>query len=404
MELLIKNANIVDWSSEYQGDLYIKEGIIYEIGLNIEKNCPTFDAKNKTIMPAFIDMHVHFREPGFEYKENIESGSNSAARGGFTTVNLMGNTKPICSNMKIVEKVMDRNKEVGLIDIFQSVSITKDFDGKDLSHLDEIDKNKVKMITDDGRGVLNSRVMLDAMLKSKEKGFIVGVHAEDEEITPYSYRISENIETIRDIELAKATNATLHIQHVSTKEAMEYIVEAKKKGYKNITCEVSPHHIYFTSEYENYRVNPPIRDKEDLDYIIESIKNGYVDMIATDHAPHSEEDKAKGAPGMVGLETAFNVVYTKLVKEEGMSIKRVSEMMSKNPADLLGIKKGRIVPGYEADLVLIDLDKEVIINKDEFLSKGKNTPFNNHKFYGEVLKTYKKGKLIYSKGDNYDNR
>ncbi|MDO5708350.1 MAG: dihydroorotase [Andreesenia angusta] len=397
MEKLIKNARIIDFSKDFLGDIYIENGKIAQIGLDIEKECETIDAKEKVLMPAFIDMHVHFREPGFEYKEDIESGSRSAVRGGFTTVNLMGNTNPICSRMDIVKDVMKRAEEVGLIDVHQCISITNEFDGKDLSHLEDIDTDIVKIITDDGKGVLNSRVMLDAMIKAKEKDLIVGVHAEDEEITPYSYRISENIETIRDIELAKAIGAKLHLEHVSTKEAMEYIVEAKLKGFENITCEVAPHHIYFTSDEENYRVNPPIREIEDREYLLWAIENGFVDMIATDHAPHTKEDKDKGAPGMVGLETAFNIVYEKLVKERGISLNRVSELMSKNPARLLGMNKGEINIGYEADLVLLDLEKEIVIDSNEFASKGKNTPFEGLKFNGEVIKTFKAGKEVYSK-------
>ncbi len=399
MELLIKNANIVDWSQNFKGDIYIKDGIISEMGINIERECETVDAEGYTLMPAFTDMHVHFREPGFEYKEDIETGSRAAVRGGFTTVNLMGNTNPVCSSMETVDYVLKRGEEVGLIDIHQCITITENFDGKTLSHLDNIDTEKVKIITDDGKGVINSKTMLDAMIKAEEMGLIVGVHAEDMEITPYSYRISENIETIRDIELAKATGARLHLEHVSTKEAMEYIVEAKMKGFENITCEVAPHHIYFSSDEENYRVNPPIREKDDVEYLLSAIEDGFVDMIATDHAPHSKEDKEKGAPGMVGIETAFNVAYTKLVLERGISLNHLSEMMSKNPAELLGINKGEIKPGTEADLVLADLDKEITVDSSEFASKGKNTPFEGHKFYGEILKTYKAGKLVYSKGE-----
>lgn len=399
MELLIKNANIIDTSQEFFGDIYIKDGKIEQLGINIDKDCEVIDANRLTVMPAFTDMHVHFREPGFEYKEDIETGSKAAVRGGFTTVNLMGNTNPVCSNMNVVNHVINRAKEVDLIDVHQCVSITNNFDGKDLSHLDNIDTDVVRIVTDDGKGVLNSRTMLDAMIKAEELGLIIGVHAEDEQITPYSFRISENIETIRDIELAKATGVNLHLEHVSTKEAMEYIVEAKLKGFENITCEVGPHHIFFTSDVENYRVNPPIREKEDVEYLLWAIENGFVDMIATDHAPHTKEDKENGAPGMVGLETAFQVVYNKLVLERGMSLNVLSELMSRNPAILLGINKGEIKIGYEADLVFLDLNKEVVIDSKDFASKGKNTPFEGLKLFGEIQKTIRAGIVVYSKED-----
>lgn len=397
MELLIKNARVVDSSQDFTGDVYVKDGKISQIGIEIEKECETIDATGKVLLPAFIDMHVHFREPGYEYKEDIETGSKSAVRGGFTMVNLMGNTNPVCSSMEIVDRVLERGREVGLVDIHQCVTITRDFDGKDISHIDSVDLDKVKILTDDGKGVLNSKVMLDAMLKAKEKGLIIAAHAEDEEITPYSYRLSENIETVRDIELAKFTGARLHLEHVSTKEAMEYIVEAKDKGFDNITCEVGPHHIFFTADQVDYRVNPPIREKEDVEYLLWAIENGYVDMIATDHAPHTKEDKEKGSPGMVGLETAFQVVYNKIVRERNMNLGKLSEIMSKNPAKLLGADKGEIKIGLDADMVLIDLDAKVKVESDKFASKGRNTPFEGMEFYGDILKTIKSGKVVYNK-------
>jgi dihydroorotase len=400
MELLIKNARIIDCSQDFTGDLYVKNGKITAIGEDLEFDCETIDAENKVLIPSFIDMHVHFREPGYEYKEDIKSGSEAAVRGGYTAVNLMGNTNPICSSMETVDYVLNRGSEVDLLDIHQSVSITRDFSGSDISHIDSIDTEKVKIITDDGKGILNNKVMLDAMIKSFEKGLVVMAHGEDEEITPFSFRLSENIETIRDIELAKFTGAKLHMAHVSTKESMEYIVEAKQKGYKNITCEVAPHHFYFTTAESDYRVNPPIRESEDVEYIIWAIKNGYVDMIATDHAPHTAEDKKNGAPGMVGLETAFSVSLTALVKRNHISLKELTRLMSKNPAELLGMKKGEIKIGFDADLVLVDLDSSLIIDSSKFKSKGKNTPFDGVNLYGEVLKTVRSGKVVYSKEES----
>lgn len=398
MDILIKNTRIVDSSQNLFGDVYIKNGIIEAIGKNLDYDCEVVDGNGMVLMPSFYDMHVHFREPGLEYKEDIESGSKSAVRGGFTGVNLMGNTKPICSNMEIVDYVLKRGREVGLVDIHQSISITKDFSDTDITHLDDIDEEKVKIITNDGKGVLNNKVMLDVMLKAKEKDLVVMAHAEDEEITPFSYRLSENIETIRDIELAKYTGAKLHLAHVSTKEAVAYVAQAKiQDNLNNITCEVAPHHFTFTSDEVNYRVNPPIREKEDKAFILWAIENDIIDMIATDHAPHTKEDKEKGAPGMVGLETAFSVSYTELVKTGRITLSKLSKLLSENPCKLVGLNRGEIKIGFEGDLVLIDLDEKIVVNSEEFKSKGRNTPFEGKKYYGEILKTFKKGQLVYSK-------
>lgn len=400
MEILIKNARIVDVSQDFAGDIYIVNGKIAAMGESLEMECETIDVAGKVVMPSFIDMHVHFREPGYEYKEDIESGSRSAVRGGYTMVNLMGNTNPVCSSMEVVNKVLSRVEQVGLVDAHQCVSITRDFSGSDISHLDEIDENMVTIITDDGKGVQSNKVMLDAMLKAVEKDMVVMAHGEDEDITPFSFRLSENIETIRDIELAKYTGAKLHMAHVSTKEAMEYILQAKVQGYDNITCEVAPHHIYLSSDESNYRVNPPIREMEDVEAMLWAVEEGYVDMIATDHAPHTVEDKQNGAPGMVGLETAFPVSYTALVKSGRISLSKLTELMSRNPAKLLGVKKGEVKIGYDADLVLVDLEALKKIDASEFHSKGKNTPFEGMEFYGEVLKTIRKGVVVYSKEES----
>lgn len=239
--------------------------------------------------------------------------------------------------------------------------------------------------------------MLDVMLKAKEEDWTLISHAEDEDITPYCTRLSENIITIRDIELAKYTGAKLHMAHVSTKECIEYIVDAKEKGAK-LTCEVSPHHISLTDE-TNYRVNPPLRKQEDVDVIIQAIKDGFVDTIATDHAPHSVEDKKQGAPGMVGLETAFAISYSTLVKNGHISLNRLTELMSKNPAQIMDINSGQIKIGFDGSMVLVDLEKDYRINPEDFVSKGSNTPFTGTKVHGEIVKTIVKGQVKYQKED-----
>ncbi len=396
-ELLIKNANIVDSSQNFKGDVYIKDGIISKVGLDLDEDCETLDAKGLTLIPSFVDMHVHFREPGYEYKEDIKSGSRSALRGGFSAVNLMGNTNPICSTRETLEYVLEKNRQANLIDIHQTVSMTRDFDGEDITHLDDMPEC-VKFISDDGKGVKNNKIMLDIMYKAKERDWTIISHAEDEDLTPCCTRLSENIITSRDIELAKYTGAKLHMAHVSTIEAIDYIIDAKKKNAK-VTCEVAPHHIALT-DTTNYRVNPPLRKQEDVDSIIEAIKNNYVDVIATDHAPHTVEDKEKGAPGLVGLETAFSVSYTSLVERGHIDLNRLTELMSKNPSALMGLNSGEIKIGQLGNLVLVDLDKKETINPEQFASKGKNTPFANMTFTGTIEKTIIKGEVRYSKEEN----
>lgn len=397
MNLLIKNANIIDAYENFNGDILIIDGKISEIGKEINKTeVETIDAKGLTLMPAFIDTHAHFREPGLTHKEDIESGSKAAAKGGYTGVCLMGNTNPICSTREVVEYVRNRAKEVGLVDIHQCVSITENFGGKSIEHLNAFeDDRELVAITDDGVGVMDSSIMMKAMEKAKENNWIVMSHAEDKTFSKIDMRIAEDLMTIRDLYLAKVTKARLHMAHVSTIESITAIRRAKKEG-ANVTCEVTPHHIGLTTEESNYRVNPPIREKDDVKAIIEGIKDGTVDCIGTDHAPHTQEDKEKGAPGMVGLETAFSICYTELVKKYGITINKLSELMSRNPANILGMNKGSITIGKDGDLVLVDLNKEVIIDKDKFVSKGKNTPFHGRKYFGEVVMTIKAGKVIYS--------
>ena len=251
-------------------------------------------------------------------------------------------------------------------------------------------------ITDDGVGVMDSSVMMKAMEKAKESNWIVMSHAEDKTFSKIDMRIAEDLMTIRDLYLAKVTGARLHMAHVSTVESINAIRRTKNEG-GNVTCEVTPHHIGLTTDISNYRVNPPIREKEDVNAIIEGIKDGTVDCIGTDHAPHTEEDKKNGAPGMVGLETSFSICYTELVKNNNISINKLSELMSKNPANILRMNKGTISVGKDGDLVLVDLNKEVTIDKETFVSKGKNTPFQGRKYFGEVIKTIRGGKVIYSK-------
>ena len=400
MNLLLKSAKVVDYNKEFKGDIYIEKGKIKDFGSNLNYDCKTIHCDNLVVMPSFIDMHTHFRDPGFTYKEDLNSGSKAALKGGYTFVNLMANTNPICSSMEVVDYVLKKSEELNLIDIHQTVSITKDFDGKTLEHIDSLGK-EIRFLSDDGKGVQESGVMYEAFKKAKEKGLIIIAHEEDASLASIDSRLSENIMTFRDIELVRTTKGRLHLAHVSTKESIEEIIKGKKEGL-NITCEVTPHHI---SLYDNsYKVNPPIRNKEDVLALIEAIKAGYVDAIGTDHAPHSAEDKRGGACGISGLETAFSISYTALVRNGHISLNKLSQIMSSNPGNIVDINKGKIEIGYDGDLVVLDLNKEIEINSKEFVSKGKNTPFHGKKFWGEVVATIKNGNLKYNGGIEIDNR
>ncbi|WP_332830222.1 dihydroorotase [Clostridium perfringens] len=395
MNLLIKNVNLIDESNNFFGDIYIEKGVIKELGTELNKECETLDGKGLVLMPAFIDTHAHFRDPGFEYKEDIESGSKAAVRGGYTTVTLMPNTKPVCSSKEILDYVVNKGKEIGLVDLYQTVSITKNLSGEEINHLREFEVNpNVKAITDDGKGVSDSKIMMEAMKIAKENNWIVMSHAESPEFSKVDMRLAENMMTWRDITLAKFIDCRLHMSHVSTKEAMKYIIEGKNDGVK-VTCEITPHHLALNNKISNYRVNPPIREEEDVNFLIKAIKMNYVDCIGTDHAPHSKEDKEKGAPGMIGIEQAFSICYTKLVKENHISLNKLSQLMSGNAAKLLNINKGKLQPGFLGDLVLIDLNKKRIFKEEDIVSRSKNTPFNGMEFYGDVVVTIKNGKIVY---------
>lgn len=394
MELLIKNVMVLDHHQTFEGDVYIKDGYINEVGKSLDKNCEIFEGKGLTLMPGFIDLHAHFRDPGFTYKEDIESGSKAAIKGGYTTVVLMANTNPPVSSRETYNYVLEKSKEINLIDIKQCITVTKDLKGETTEHLDKIfEYEDIRVISEDGKGVMNSKLLIEAMNKAKDKGIVVISHAESHDLSKIDMRLAENTMTWRDITLAKYTGAKLHMAHVSTKEAMKYIIDAKNEG-ANVTCEVTPHHIALNSNI-SYRVNPPIREEEDRLFLIEAIRKGYVDAIGTDHAPHSQEDKKNGAPGLIGLESAFTVCNTKLTREGHISLNKLSEIMSYGPAKILGESKGAIEIGYIADLVLVDEKAKVRIEEETINSKSKNTPFIGFEGYGKVVATIKNGRVVY---------
>ena len=393
--MLIQNA--VNARGE-ETELYLSGGTIQAVGRGLAALAgpdePVLDAGGLTVLPAFVDLHTHWRTPGFEYKEDIETGSRAAAAGGYTFVNLMPNTKPVCSSAEQARWVMDEARRVGLCGANQTVSITENFDGKSVQRLLDL-PDDIKFITEDGKGVQSNEVMAKAFAICAEKGITLMSHAEDMDISPWDYRLAENIETVRNLHLCEYYGTRLHMCHVSTKEAMLAIGEAKQKG-ANVTCEVTPHHLWFHDT--DYKVNPPIRQKEDVDALVAAIKAGLVDAIATDHAPHSAEDKANGMAGMVGSETAFSVCYTKLCLQEGLPLSVLSDLMSYYPACILGLQsKGRLLPGWDADFTLVELDEPFVVDPETFHSKSRNTPFAGAELFGRVWMTVMGGKITYNR-------
>ncbi len=364
---------------------------------------------NCYVLPGFCDVHVHFREPGFEYKETIKSGSEAAVAGGYTTVFTMPNLKPVPDSVKNLSVQLDAIQKDSKIEIIPYGSITKGQMGEELSDMDSLNPY-VCAFSDDGRGVQSDEIMERAMLKAKALDKIIVAHCEDNSLLNGGYihdgeyaklnghkgicSESEWGQIKRDIEFVKKTGVKYHVCHISTKESVEIIRKAKLEGV-DITCETAPHYLVLNDmmlkDSGDFKMNPPIRSEEDRLALIEGIKDGTIDMIATDHAPHSKEEKSKGLKGslngIVGLETAFPVLYTKLVKGGIISLERLVELMSTNPKKRFGIES-------KNDYCVWDLDNEYIINPNDFKTKGKSSPFTDMKVFGKWMLTIKHGKII----------
>ena len=388
--MLIKNAKLSDGT---RVDVLIRNGKIAGLMQDMPAHGEeVIDAAGRTLLPGFIDLHCHWRTPGFEYKEDIATGSAAAAAGGYTFVNLMPNTKPVCSSAAQAHAVMDEAERLGICGANQTISITENFDGHTLDHLKSLPED-LRFITEDGKGVQNNEVMAKAFAICAQRDLVLMSHAEDMEISKWDYRLAENIETVRNLHLSEYYGTRLHMCHVSTKEAVAAIGDAKRRGVP-VTCEVTPHHLWFADT--DYRVNPPIRQAEDVEALVEAIRTGVVDAIATDHAPHSAEDKANGAAGMIGLETAFGVCYTKLCREQGLDLYYLEALMSRFPAAILDLAgKGAIQVGMDADLTLVELDTPYVVDAAAMHSKSHNTPFDGVTLYGRVDLTIRGGRVTY---------
>ncbi|MBP3906287.1 MAG: dihydroorotase [Peptostreptococcaceae bacterium] len=383
--LLIKNVRIIDANKDIKSDLLVENGKISKINSNIEiENINTIDGGHYVLMPSFIDLHTHLRDPGLTHKEDLESGQKAALKGGFTVLCPMANTKPVCDNPEVINYIINKAENLDLCDIKQVCSITKNLEGDEMIDIKSMIEH-TRLFSDDGYTLHNTEIMRDALKLSKELNFKVLTHCQPE------FEIVE-----RDLKLLEEVGGNLHICHISLKETLDEIKKYKDRGYK-FTCEVGPHHIYGYGL--DYKVNPSFAEEEDMKYLIQGIKDGYIDMIGTDHAPHTQEDKENGAPGISNIEVAFQMV-NKVFSENQISLNKLSEMMSANPAKLLGLNQGLIEEGLRADLVLIDENCENVIDTSNFISKGKNNPFNGQRVKGKVIMTIKNGKIMYDiKGD-----
>lgn len=422
MKILIKSGSVMLKGQLKKTDLLIDNGVIKSIESNInDKADKIINAEGLFVFPGFVDIHTHLREPGYEYKETIYSGTKAAVKGGFTSIACMPNTSPICDNDSVVNYIKDKAKEAGYCKVYPIGAITKNSQGAELSEMYRMKKAGIVAVSDDGKPVMNSKVMRQAMEYAKTVDILVISHCEDTELSSgglvnegYNATISglagissasEEVMVAREIILAETLDTKVHIAHISTKGSVELVRAAKKRGVK-VTAETCPH--YFAANDElildynpDTKVNPPLRAESDRLAIIKGIQDGTIDAIATDHAPHHRDEKrveyALAVNGISGIETSFALSYTYLVKSGLINMSRLTELMCYKPAELIGLNSG-IAVGQDADITVVDLNKEYVIDSSKFISKGKNTPFNGFKVSGTIEYTLVNGKILVDEG------
>lgn len=422
MKLLIKNGRVINPASKEDEimDILIEDNKILKKEEAIKESCDeVIDATGCFVMPGFVDLHVHLREPGFENKETIVTGAKAAARGGFTTICAMPNTKPAVDNADRVKFVVNKAKNLAPVNVLQIGAVTKEQAGKELADIEEMAKAGAAAISEDGKSVMDVKLYEEAMKIARDNNIPVFAHCEDQNLVGRGVlnkgkksdelnvegisNLVEDIIIVRDIMLAKETKVKLHLCHCSTKDSVEYVKKAKAAGI-DITAEVCPHHFTLTEDDivdndTNYKMNPPLRTKEDVEALKEGLKNDIMDVIATDHAPHHADEKArtmKKAPfGIVGLETAAALTITELVDKGILTPMQMAEKMSLNPAKVIGIERGSLDEGEIADIVVINPTKEYTVDPRKFASKGKNTPFAGRKLKGTIEATIVNGKVVY---------
>jgi len=427
MNLLIKNGRVIDPENciDEVADVLVTDGKITKVGKGIEVNnaddkTKIIDAAGMWVTPGLIDLHVHLREPGFEHKETIRTGALSAAAGGFTTICCMPNTDPVVDNEIIVEYIKMKAEKESAVNILPIGSITKGQAGLELSNIGKMAESGICAISEDGKSVTNPALFKTALKYAGMFGLPVFDHCEEPALSGKGLinagdrasllglagisTDSEEVIVARDIILASSAGAKLHICHVSTAGSVQLIREAKARGEK-VTCEVTPHHFTLCDEditdYDtNYKMSPPLRGKLDLEAIKQGLKDGTIDAIATDHAPHHFDEKNcefENAPnGVVGLETAVALGLTELAAKDILTPSQLIEKMSTTPAKIIGINKGALTEGFDADITIIDPAKTIRVEASKFLSKGRNTPFDGMKLTGDVVYTIILGKIVYN--------
>lgn len=419
--ILLKNGRQINENNELVAvDLLVKDGIIIEMTECIENTeAQVYDLAGKLVSPGLIDVHVHLREPGYERKETIETGTKAAARGGYTTIAAMANTIPVPDSMENVTYIEGLLQQSAQVRVFPYAAITLGERGQEIVDVEALSETSILGFSDDGRGIQEAGVMYQAMQRAKAVNKPIVAHCEDDSLLFGGYlhdgeyakanghrgilSVSESAQIARDIMLAQATGVHYHICHISTKESVELVRFAKAQGI-NVTAEVSPHHLILcdtdiVNDDPNFKMNPPLRADADRIACVQGLLDGTIDVIATDHAPHHEDEKAWGietAPfGIVGLETAFPLMYTTFVKTGKMTLKQLIDCMSTKPATIFNLPYGKLEVGAVADITIIDLDKEMEIDSTQFLSKGKNTPFNGYRVAGWPVMTLVGGKVVY---------
>ena len=424
MRVLIKNGHVLDPATGVDGicDVLTEDQRIIGVKEHIEEQADrVIDAKGCYVMPGFIDLHVHLRDPGLEYKETLETGGKAAAHGGVTTVCAMPNTKPVIDTKERVEDVHTRAKEDSPVHVIQLGAVTVGQAGEELADIEGMAEAGCHAISEDGKSVMNASLYREGMRRATASGIAVFAHCEDIHMVEGGVMNAdqkaealglkgitnavEDVIVARDILLAKETGVQLHLCHCSTADSVRMVAEAKKDGLP-VTAEVCPHHFIMTTDDiteddGNFKMNPPLRSKADVEALREGLKNNIMDVIATDHAPHAEQEKDRSmkdaAFGIVGLETSAALTYTELVETGVLTPMQMAEKMSYNPAKILGLseEKGSISEGKIADIVIFDPSKEYEIDKHTFFSKGKNTPFHGRKVKGEVRCTIVDGVPVY---------
>ncbi len=424
MGTLIRNGRVIDPASGKDGiyDILVEDGMIAGVDASIPKgDNDIIDAAGCFVMPGLVDLHVHFREPGFEYKETIKTGSMAAAHGGVTTVFPMPNTKPVIDSVDMYDKVQTIIDRDAVVNVHQVASVTLRQQGETPVDVAALKKAGCIAISEDGKSVMNSQVYREAMKAAAAEDVLVMAHCEDknlvnggalnEGVASRRYHVNgitnavEDVIVARDILLSKETGCRLHLCHCSTADSVKLIKAAKDEGLK-VTGEVCPHHFMLCDEdiiedNADYKMNPPLRSRADMEAVREGLRNGTMDVISTDHAPHSAEEKAKpigAAPfGITGIETSLCLTYTGLVLTGILTPMQMVEKMSYNPAKIAGIDRGTLLPGRPADIIIVNVDDEIVIDRNNFISKGHNTPFDGYKVKGIVEYTIVGGKIVYKR-------